>query len=161
MNQSTITWFDFQLSVFYFSRHFIAEMGMFWHESEYTGYTDNNRLYLSVKCFMHLLSFLPTFFKPSLFIATEKQQQLGTSRHIWSSLVFRFQCSVPVELDQPASAQRWTYLWLFRTVSMTVSRRHWNLSSSSSRLSEAFQEMKLVCGMMLSTLWSAGFADAS
>ena len=84
---------------------------MFRHESEYTCY--NNRLNLSVKCFMHLLlSFLLTVsFHPLL--PKKAEQQLGTSRHIWSSLLFRFQCSVPVELNQPAATQRWTHLWLF------------------------------------------------
>lgn len=61
---------------------------------------------------MHrLLSFLPTLSLHSLLPQTS-EQQLSTSRHIWSSPVFRFSCSVPVELNQPAGTQRWTHLWL-------------------------------------------------
>ncbi len=107
---------------------------------------------------MHLLlSFLPTLSLHALLPQTS-EQQLSTSRHIWSSLVFRFPCSVPVELNQPAGTQRWTRLWLLRPLS---SRRHWNLffsssspsfssssssSSSSSRRSEAFRKWSWFVG---------------
>lgn len=75
------------------SCQFIEVLEIIRHESEYTG-----SYILSVKCFMRLLllllSFLPTLSLHALS-SHNTEQQLGTSRHIWSSLVSRFSVLSP------------------------------------------------------------------